>query len=109
MDNQVKMAMLHQDIIVYKASSTSGCGDTTFGDPITLKGYQTGKRIYVVTLEGGKVLSTVQIFLDSADFDNLNSHDEIQPQGYIERFPILKLEPFYKERGILDYGIVYLG
>ena len=108
MDPQVKNAMLRQEVQWRKLTGISGAGDKTYADAETIKGYQTGKRVLVITLEGEKVLSTVQVFVDGPDMSLISEGDVIMPQGYTIEYPIIKVEPFYKERGILDYGILYL-
>lgn len=108
MDPQVKRAMLCQDVQWRKLTGTSGAGDKTFADAETIKGYQAGKRVLVISLEGEKVLSTLQVFIDGTDMNRVTEGDMIQPQGYSVQYPIVRIEPFYKERGILDYGILYL-
>lgn len=108
MDAQVKNAMLNLDVDWFKKLSTSGAGDMVYDTAVTFKAYQSGKRVLVTTLEGAKVLSTVQIFLDAPDVARIIVGDQILPFGYLNKYTIVKIDLFYKERGLLDYGILYL-
>lgn len=108
MDAQVKNAMLNFNVDWFKKLSLSGAGDTTYDTAVTFKAYQSGKRVLVTTLEGAKVFSTVQIFLDAPDIVRILVGDQILPFGYTTKYTIVKVELFHKERGILDYGILYL-
>lgn len=108
MEPEVKEAMLCQDIEWSHLQSTSGSGSKTYDAPVTIKGYQVGRISLGVNKKGEEVTSSQQIFVDEVNALLIDEGDLIKPMGSIKSYPVVRIEPFRKIGGVVDYGIAYL-
>lgn len=88
--------------------SLDGKGDKTYAAASDISCYQVGKRKMLINTLGQQVYSNVHLFVDEIIGPTLKEGDLVKPVNSAVYFPILFVEPFYKENGILDYVIVYL-
>lgn len=107
----VARTMIVQPFTVHFFTGLGGDGGKTYNAPIELSGYQTsGAFPRKPTLaEEGKLAEHI-IFVDAPDVTKINSGSRIVPinsEDNVE-YLVTKITPYFKEQGVLDYGMVYL-
>lgn len=102
MDPQIKQR-LKFDIMVYPCTGKVD-GDSTFGTPIPLKGYEVPKYGVTVVRNGVSLVVKSIIYFDGADFDKIHKDDEIG-SIFSGRVPVQAIMPYLAPTGP-GYGLI---
>lgn len=108
MEAYIIKRMMHQDFKIRVFTGISTKGEKNYDPAIDIKGYYVGKTKIVMDVTGQQVLSTGHFFVTAEDFVKITLGSAVETPLSTAEYPVLLLEPFYKERNILSFGVVYL-
>ncbi len=108
MEPYIQKMMFRQTFNIKVFRGTDGAGDKLYDASIEIKGYYVGATKIIMTAAGQQVLSTGHFFVTAEDFVKITP-GSLTTLPLIEgEWPVLHTEPYFKENGILSYGMVYM-
>jgi hypothetical protein len=101
------LSWLNSTIVWRKFLSQTGAGEPSYAQVSSFKAYIATSDRIVRSVEGEEVVSKTQLFVNGSDATQITLKDELTlPNG--SKPPIIGIDLLYDEKGIVDYGIVYL-
>lgn len=108
MNNFVKKQMMHH-AFTWKALETVGLdGSRTYAEPQEHKGYFVPKLQWVTNTQGDKVISKTQLFIPDPLANDIKPGDMIVSTLLRIDSVVIARDLYFKEKGALDYGVIYL-
>lgn len=105
----VQKRMFFQDFSIQVYTGLDGAGDKKFDENLlNVKGYYVGNTKIVTSVTGEQIVSSGHFFVSAKDFQKITVGSMTTLPLEDGRFPIIHVEPFYKEYGALSYGVIYL-
>lgn len=99
---------MQQEFNVKVFNGVDGAGDKKYDSPITVKGYYVGSTKIIMNVTGQQVLSSGHFFVAAEDYVKITPGSLTTIPLTPGEFPVLHMDPYYKENNILAYGVVFL-
>lgn len=99
MDNSLKK-LLREDITIYHFDKMVE-GDSTFLEPVVVKGLAIPKTTRMYDRDGEIVTTATSIYVDGTEFESLNQRDEFYTR-FTGRVPAQKILPYPGLKGNIE-------
>lgn len=99
MNNSIKK-LLREDITIYHFDKLVE-GDSTFHEPVVVKGAAVPKTTRIYDRDGEIVTTNTSIYIDGIYFESLDGRDEISTR-FTGRVPIQKILPYPNLKGDVE-------
>lgn len=109
MERYIVDDLLNHPFQVYKFVKMISPGDKVYSDTAeTFYGYKTTIRTMVHNTKGKLVLSTIQLYIDSADFGKIDVDDLVVMTEEPSKLSVIKVQPIYHLHDKVEFEMIYL-